>query len=264
MRTMSAPATITTQEIIPLVSVFDPGSSPETMETCLDRYFSRVSAIRVLIGHSEHYKGLTTSETMNTARRFGIPTVTRVDSSAWGITRGILPIYLDLCAETGVSRIQLREHCLQPETKPWEVVSLAKDRNLDIQFEIEDSNLPRFATKTDMTPLIGNTAKWLDAGAVNLVADVTKVHPDGKVDIDIDFAEHLAAAFGLGPIMFKARIETTQHEMFAAFGPEVHLSEVHFEHIATVEKMRMEAISALALQGHSSQQAIHRSSARPR
>ncbi len=234
------------EEMEPLTSVFDPDCSPELMENCLENYFNRISAIRVLIGHNEHHRKLSPRQTILTARRFGIPTITRIESSSLKLTKDMLPIYLDLCAETGVKRIQFRSESLHSDIRPREAVSLANCRNLDALFEMDAPRfVPSVADET-MDMLIGNAAEWLDAGVVNIVADVTTVRPDWRIDLNTELAEYLAGAFGLHTVMFKASFEAVHQELFATLGDEVHVGEVPFESVAAVERMRVHAISTFA------------------
>ena len=242
-KTNAALAGTTVQEMIPLTSLFDPDSDPDVLIDCLEQYSHRISAIRVLIGHNEHYKIGTTSQTILAARNYSVPTLTRVESSKLVITRGILPIYLDLCGETGVERIQFRKTSLQPEINPREVVALADDRNLDVQFEIDEAPSQVSAASHATKRIIDNAMHWLDAGVVNLVASVTRqtIDTTGRLSGDIlnmEFAEQLAGTLGLHAVMFKAPTNFEQHALLDFFGDETHLCEVPFRHVSRVERMR--------------------------
>ena len=242
-KTNSAFAGTSVQEMIPLTSLFDPDSDPDILIDCLEQYSHRISAIRVLIGHNEQYKIGTTSQTILAARNYNVPTLTRVESSKLVITRGILPIYLDLCGETGVERIQFRKTSLQPEINPREVVALADDRNLDVQFEIDEAPSQQSVVSHGTKKILDNAMHWLDAGVVNLVAGVTRqtIDTTGRLSGDIlnlEFAEQLAGTFGLHAVMFKAPTSVEQHALLDSFGDETHLCEVPFGHVSRVERMR--------------------------
>ncbi len=253
----TAPTGSAVEEMAPLTSVFDPDSTPKAMEECLENYFNRISAIRVLIGRNEHHRTLSPRQAILAARRYGIPTITRVESSSLKLTKDLLAIYLDLCAETGVKGIQFRSESLHPDVRPREVVSLANSRELDVQFEIEDARfIPSMASEA-MDVLIGNATEWLDAGAINLAADMTMVRPDLQIDLNIDLAEYLAGAFGLRTIIFKASFESVHQELFATFGDEVHIGEVPFDRVAAVESMRMNAVTTFAFPSDSSDSYSH-------
>ncbi len=236
------PVTTAVREMVPLTSLFDTRPDPETLRDCLEQFGQRLSSVRVLIGHNDHTTVGTTRQCIQLSRRYNIPAVTRVESLKFVITRGVLPIYLDLCGENGVNRIQFRKSSLQHGITPREVVSFADDRNLDIQFEINEWSSE---SGTDREKAVLDDAiEWLDAGAINLVAGVTRQtivnDDDRKSHVNIPFAERLASTFGLHTVMFTAPTEAEQSVLLNVFGEEAHLCEVPFGDVARVEKMRME------------------------
>ena len=229
--------------VVPLTSLFNPDSRTELLQDCLEQYHNRISTIRVLIGKSEHYGAETTRQSILLARRFNIPTSTRVESSNLVVTRGILPIYLDLCAEVGVDRIQFRKESLQPELKAKEVLAFADERNLDVQFEVESLPLNNEGDNLAAKKMTDNAMEWLDSGAVNLVADVGERHNSGNGDsmneiVNITIAEILASTFGLHTVMFKAPTESQQRKLFEHFGEETHICDIHLSDLPRVEKLR--------------------------
>ncbi len=230
------------KEMVPLTSLFDSRPNPETLRECLEQFSQRISAIRVLIGHNEHTTVGTTRQCIQLAHRFNVPTVTRVESPRVVINRGVLPIYLDLCGETGVSRIQFRKTSLQHGINPREVVALADDRNLDIQFEITEWSATRGPESEQAE--INEGIEWLEAGALNLVASVTRqsvVNENGRQSqMNMQFAERLARTFGLHAVMFTAATESEQTPLLKAFGEETHICDVPFADVVRVEKMRSE------------------------
>jgi (2R)-phospho-3-sulfolactate synthase (ComA) len=237
------------KEIVPLTSLFDPSSDSDTLRGCLDHYSRRISTIRVLIGNKERYKIGSTRETILLANHYGIPTSAEPEPSRTVIIRGILPIYLDLCAETGVKGILFRKDTLQSDVSAREVVALADARDLNIQYEIEDLSFFNQPTSSQAAMrLIDNAMEWLDSGAVNLVAGVTRqvaynaAHINNSV-ANITYADLLATAFGLHTVMFKAPTENEQQALLTYFGGETHICDVPFTEVARVEKLR-ETISS--------------------
>jgi len=242
MKITDAFETENVKTMVPLTSLFDPDSRSELLQDCLEKYFNRISTIRVLIGRMEYYGAGTTRQTILLARRFNIPTSTRVESSNLVITRGILPIYLDLCAEVGVNRIQFRKETLLADIKPREVLAFADERNMDVQFEIENLS-SKNGNNEAVKAITDNAMEWLDSGAMNLVADVTgrpnhnKSHVSDEI-VDLTDAELLASTFGLHTVMFRAQRANEQQILFSYFGEETHICDISLVDLPQVERLR--------------------------
>ncbi len=222
------------KEMVPLTSLYDPDSNIEQLRDCLDCYSHHVSAIRVQVGYDYSAK-----ETIMLAHRYNIPTSTRIRTGNTVTVRGVLPVYFDLCAGASVSRIQCRMENLQAGTRPREVIVLADDRNLDVQFEFDNRGRYDANGWKSRDKLLDTAKEWLDSGAVNLVAGIMEPRKAaGSFILNLEFAEQLASLFGLHAVMFKAPNERAQDTLLAYFGEETHLCDVSLSNVARVEKQR--------------------------
>jgi len=216
----------------------------------MESYSRQISSVRILVGNANKdiYKPASTRETILLARRYGIPTSAKPESSRSLIIRGVLPIYLDLCAEMGIKEILFKKDSLQSDVSPRELVALADDRDLDIQYEIEDLTFFNQPTSSRAAmKVIDNAMEWLDSGAVRLVSGVTKRSPNEDEEtqnvVNITYGDLLASAFGLHTVMFKAPTEVEQQALLNYFGAETHLCDVPFNEVGRVEEFR-ENVSA--------------------
>ncbi len=235
-----------TGDYAPLTGLFDPECDHTTFREYIDRYVDRISSVRVLIGRNERETDDITHLAVLSARQYHIPVVARVESSMVVVPRGMLPFYLDLCAEQGITRIQFRRGSLQSNVKPRDAVTLADDRNLEVLFEIEDTSAYSGNTNPASTPAINEALGWLDAGAIALVADPRQNFNSGPGEshdghIDGRYAEFLAQTVGIHTIMFKAPRERVQDSLLALLGTDAHLCDVPLAHIQRIESRRMSA-----------------------
>lgn len=237
------PAATSAKETVPLTCLCDPDSTDERFQGCLDQYRHSISAVRVLLGRREHYGRGSSRQAIMLACRHGIPALTRVEPSMGVMTRGALPLYLDLCAGAGVNRVQFREGTLQHDIRPREAVALANERNLEVQFEIDDYHPGSAREFRSLVNLVDIANAWLDSGAVNLVGDVTTrvrydgIDPNGDV-VNMLYAELLVGAFGVHTIMLKAPTPSVQLALLNCVGEEAHLCEVPFTEVARLEALR--------------------------
>ncbi len=222
--------------MVPLTVVYDPDADSEALAQCLDRYSDHISSVRVQLGRGNG-KGRV-QQAILSARQYGVPTLTGLEASMAAVPGGIFPLYLDLCAEAGINRIQVSEGTIHPDFKPREVVARADDRNLDVVYELDSSRGEVPSSFGGSDPRIEKAGRWLDAGAVNLVADVAAGSAHHDDSLDGAFTELLAGTFGLHTVMFKASTERVQRALLSRLGMEAHLCDVSCDHLAVVESYR--------------------------
>src|SRR5947199_6318450 len=122
-------------DLPPATSPFDPGYDPVTLEGHLAQsghLMSRLklSMARWLIADEEavHRK-------IATARRCGVPIVTGGGPFELAGAAGRLPAYGELCHHLGVTRIECGAGFTDVELDPLEVVTLARERGLEVPVE---------------------------------------------------------------------------------------------------------------------------------
>ena len=94
-----------------------------------------------------------------------------------------------------------------------------------------------------MDALINQGKKWLDAGALQLVVEARESAKgvglfDNEGNLNVDFADRFATAFGHGVVMFEAPNKPSQFALLDHFGREVHLCNVRIEELLRVEIYR--------------------------
>ena len=104
------------------------------------------------------------------ARHHDVPTVTGGGPFEVAVAQGELPAYLELCADIGVTRIECGEGFTDPDLRPREIVRMANDLGLDVQFELGKKHSGAFDEDT-VESLIEQGRRWLDAGALQLVIE---------------------------------------------------------------------------------------------
>jgi phosphosulfolactate synthase len=176
------------------------------------------------------------------ARAHSVPTVTGGGPFEIAAAMNELPAYLELCADFGVSRIECGEGFTELRETPATLVRMARERGLDVQFELGKKHGGPFTAQA-LTELIARGQAWLDAGAVQLVVEARESARNvGLFDehgaLERAFADRLATAFGHAIVMFEAPDKRSQFALIEHFGRDVHLCNVRLEELLRVEIYR--------------------------
>ena len=70
------------------------------------------------------------------AKKYNVPTTTGGGPFEVAVEQGRLAEYLDLCGDMGVTRIECGEGFTDMTLKPSDVLRMAKERGLEVQFEL--------------------------------------------------------------------------------------------------------------------------------
>jgi phosphosulfolactate synthase len=176
------------------------------------------------------------------ARRLKVPVCTGGGPFEIAVAFGKLPEFLDLCADIGVTHIEAGAGFTDMRMKPKEVVRLASERGLGVQFEVGEKHGGTF-TSDVVEQLMNRGREWLDAGAQRIVVEGRESAQDvGLFDekgrLQPKFAERFVEAFGMERAVFEAPNKPSQFALLNHFGPEVHLSNVRIEELLRVEIYR--------------------------
>jgi phosphosulfolactate synthase len=176
------------------------------------------------------------------ARKYDLPAVTGGGPFEIAVAQGRLESYLDLCADIGFTRIECGEGFTDLDRTPGEVVALARERNLDVQFELGKKHTGAFSGD-GITALVDQGRRWLDAGAKELVVEAREsARGVGLFDdagrFNAGSADRFASAFGLEVLAFEAPNKPSQFAMLDHFGPIVRLCNVRLEELLRVEIYR--------------------------
>jgi len=176
------------------------------------------------------------------AKKYRVPTTTGGGPFEVAYVQGKLPQYLDLVADFGFTRIECGEGFTDIALNPREIVKMANDRGLEVQFELGKKHTGAF-TEDVVEALIDQGRRWLDAGALQLVVEARESAKgvglfDDEANLNTVFADSFANAFGHGVVMFEAPNKPSQFALLNHFGREVHLCNVRLEEVLRVEIYR--------------------------
>ena len=226
----------------PRTSPFDPGYDPATLESHLEQSSHLISVLKISMACWQVANETATRRKVAAARRLNVPTCTGGGPFEVAATFGTLPEFLDLCADIGVTRIEAGEGFTDQELDPREIIALAEDRGLDVQFEVGKKHGGTF-TEDVVGELIDQGKRWLDAGAKYIVVEGRESAQnvglfDMNGNVNAAFAERFVAAYGIDQTIFEAPNKPSQFALLNHFGPVVHLSNVRIEELLRVEIYR--------------------------
>jgi phosphosulfolactate synthase len=223
-------------------SPFDPGYDLATLSSHLEQSHHLISILKVsmacwLIANED-----VTRRKIEVAKKYHVPTTTGGGPFEVAYVQGKLENYLDLVADFGFSRIECGEGFTDISLNAKEIVKKANDRGLEVQFELGKKHEGAF-TNEIVDALINQGKKWLDAGALQLVVEARESAKgvglfDNEGNLNVDFADRFATAFGHGVVMFEAPNKPSQFALLDHFGREVHLCNVRIEELLRVEIYR--------------------------
>jgi len=229
-------------EMPPRLSPFDPGYDAQTLRGHLEQSSQLISTLKISMACWIIANEDVTRAKVETAKHYGVPTVTGGGPFEIAVAQGALEKYLDLCADIGVSRIECGEGFTDMRLPPAHVAKLAHARGLELQFELGKKHTGAF-TQQVVRELIAQGRAWLDVGALQLVVEARESARgvglfDDEGGFNPSFADIFAHEFGLGTVLFEAPNKPSQFELLNHFGPEVHLCNVRLEEILRVEIYR--------------------------
>jgi len=228
--------------LLPASSPFDPGYDPVTLESHLEQSSHLMSVLKISMACWMIANEQSTRRKIAAAKRFGVPTVTGGGPFEIAVAQGQLPYYLDLCADIGVTRIECGEGFTDMPLPGSEVVKMAHERGLEVQFELGKKHGGAFNSDV-VAQLIEQGQKWLDAGALQLVIEARESARgvglfDEMGNFNPAFADSFADAFGLAVAMFEAPNKPSQFALLDHFGSAVHLCNIRLEEVLRVEIYR--------------------------
>ncbi len=235
-------STIGIPRLPPLISPFDPGYDPVTLESHLEQSSHLISVLKISMACWMVANEISTRQKAAAARRLRVPTVTGGGPFEIAVAQHQLPAYLDLCADIGYTRIECGMGFTDMTLPPPVVIGMARERGLEVQFELGKKHTGAFTEET-VDELIAQGQEWLEAGALQLVVEARESAKgvglfDDMGTLNEEFADRFAKAFGLDVVMFEAPNKPSQFALLDHFGREVHLCNVRLEEILRVEIYR--------------------------
>lgn len=228
--------------IRPAASPFDPGYDPATLTSHLEQSHHLISILKLSMACWLVADEGATRTKIAAARANGVRTTAGGGPFEVAVAQGQLPEYLDVCADIGLDRIECGEGFTDMRMAPDDVVAMARERGLEVQFELGKKHAGRFADDV-VDELIEQGRRWLDAGAVHLVVEARESAQgvglfDEEGRLNERFAHRFADAFGLETVIFEAPNKASQFMLLDLFGREVHLCNIRLEELLRVEIYR--------------------------
>jgi phosphosulfolactate synthase len=222
--------------------VLDPGYDVVTLQSHLEQSSHLISVLKISMAC-----WLIANETM-VRRKVAIANHHKVICTTGGgpfeiaVAQNQLANYLDLCADIGVTRIECGEGFTEMPLKAEDVVKAARERNLEVQFELGKKHSGTFTAET-VGALIDQGRRWLDAGAVELIVEARESAKgiglfDAQGSLQGKLADRFMEAFGLRELTFEAPDKLSQFALLDYIGPEVRISNVRLEELLRVEIYR--------------------------
>ena len=223
-------------------SVFDPGYDLITLEGHLEQSSHLMSILKISMACWLIADEDVTRRKIAAATDWNVPTVTGGGPFEIAVAQGQWPAYLDLCADIGVTRIECGQGFTDMPLAASEVVGLAEQRGLEVQFELGKKHGGAFEARF-IEELIDQGKRWMDAGAVEVIVEARESAKgvglfDDVGNLDRAFADRFASAFGLSRVTFEAPTKSSQFALLDHFGREVRLSNVRLEELLRVEIYR--------------------------
>ncbi len=230
------------RELAPATSPFDPGYDPVTLESHLEQSHHMMSLLKISMACWMIADEKVTRRKVAAAKKWKVRTTTGGGPFEVAFAQGQLPAYLDLVADVGMDRIECGEGFTDPDLKPKDIVRMANQRGLEVQFELGKKHGGAFSEDT-VEALIDQGKTWLDAGALQLVVEARESAAgvglfDEKGNFNGKFADKFTHAFGHKTVIFEAPNKPSQFALLDHFGPEVHLCNVRLEEVLRVEIYR--------------------------
>lgn len=235
-------AKIGVPEIEPATCPFDPGYDPLTFEGHLAQSSHLMETMKISMACWQVCNEDITRWKVAACKHYGVPTVTGGGPFEVAVQQGQLPLYLDLVADVGVTGIEAGEGFTDMPLPPKQVMAMANERGLALQFELGKKHEGTF-TSDVVGGLIEQGNRWLEAGARQVVIEARESAQgigcfDESGRLNAATADRFADAFGLGLCMFEAPTKSSQFALLNHFGREVHLCNIRLEEVLRVEIYR--------------------------
>ena len=230
------------RELPPATCPFDPGVAPAVLMSHLEQSAHLMLGLKISMACWMIADESATRRKVAAAHAAGVPASTGGGPYEVAVAQRRLPEYLDLCRDIGFDGIECGAGFTSPEGNPREVVRMAAERGLAVEYELGKKHGGELCG--EMLPaLVDEGLRWLDAGARRLVVEARESAAgvglfDAGGRLNASLAERLVEAFGLSTLVFEAPSKTSQFALLAHFGPEIMLANVPLDELLRVEIYR--------------------------
>lgn len=222
--------------------VLDPGYDPVTAAGHIMQSGHFISCYKLSMACWQIANEEATRQKISAAKKHNVKVCTGGGPFEVAASFGKVAEYLDLCQDLGINRIEAGEGFITTHLNAKEVVKMATDRGLEVQYEMGEKHAGPFTDRI-VHELIQLGQEWLDAGASQLVIEGRESAMDvglfdAKGKLNFDAADKLVHALGMDKIIFEAPNKASQFAFLNHYGPEVELCNVRLEELLRVEIYR--------------------------
>jgi phosphosulfolactate synthase len=229
-------------EPAPATYPFDPGIAPVVLESHLEQSAHLMLGLKVSMACWLIADQAATRRKVRAVRAAGVPANTGGGPYEVALAQRQLGAYLDLCADVGFDGIECGAGFTDPGLAPAEVVRLAAEHGLGVEYELGKKHGGEFAAQ-GFEQLLDEGRRWLAAGARRLIIEARESAAgvglfDASGHLNRALAERFTDVFGLELLIFEAPTKSSQFALLEHFGPRVQLSNVPLDELLRVEIYR--------------------------
>lgn len=234
--------TLGVRDIPPRTIPFDPGYDLQTVAGHLRQSSHLMAGMKISMACWQIANEDVTREKIAACHEFGVRPCAGGGPLEVAAAFGRLAEYMDLCADVGIHRIEAGEGIVANHLEPDCVVGMAKDRGLEVQFELGEKHSGVFSEdEVDDLLRVGET--WLESGAQQLVIEAREnaqcvglFDSDGKLNAGL--ADRFLTHFGEETVIFEAPTKASQFALMDRYGPSVYLGNIRLEELLRMEIYR--------------------------
>jgi phosphosulfolactate synthase len=229
-------------DLPPRTTPFDPGYDPATVKEHLRQSAHLMSGLKISMACWQIASEDVTREKIAACKKYGVKTSAGGGPLEVAAYFGKIDEYFALCADVGLDRIEAGEGFIRNELNPRDLVSMATDHGLEVQFELGEKHAGAFDDAT-VDDLLRQGQQWLEAGAKQLVIEARENAEgvglfDEKGVLNQPLARKFIECFGEERTVYEAPIKKSQFALMDFFGPRVFLGNVRLEELLRVEIYR--------------------------
>lgn len=229
-------------ELSPASCPFDPGIAPSVLESHLEQSAHLILSLKISMSCWIIANPAATRRKLAAAKAAGVASSAGGGPYEVAVAQGMLPAYLDLCADVGFDAIECGSGFTEGGMPPAKAAEMIRQRNLAFDYELGDKHSGEFDS-AQVAELIDEGHSWLEVGARRLVIEARESASDiGLFDargkLDTTQADRLVDEFGLELLVFEAPTKSSQFALIEHFGPHVRLGNLPMDEVLRVETYR--------------------------
>ena len=229
-------------DLPPRTTPFDPGYDPGTVKEHLRQSAHLMAGIKISMACWQIADEGVTREKIAACKHYGVKTSAGGGPLEVAAYFNKLKEYMSVCASVGLDGIEAGEGFIRNNLTPRDLVAMATDHGLDVQFELGEKHAGAFDDQV-VDALLRQGQSWLDAGAKLLVIEARESAVgvglfDEKGLLNEALAKRFTQNFGEDRTVYEAPIKRSQFALIDYFGPRVRLGNIRLEELLRVEIYR--------------------------